>query len=41
MYGARLSEELVGLIDAWAKTKKLSRSEAMRQLIELALKSEK
>ena len=38
MYGARLSDELVGQIDAWAKTEKISRSEAIRRLVELGLK---
>ena len=36
MYGARLSNELVGQIDAWAKVEKLSLSEAMRRLDVLA-----
>lgn len=38
MYGARLSDELVGSIDAWAKAEKISRSEAIRRLVELGLK---
>lgn len=38
MYGARLSKELVGKIDTWAKAEKVNRSEAMRRLIELGLK---
>ncbi|PZF76417.1 hypothetical protein DK847_14680 [Aestuariivirga litoralis] len=37
MYGARLSEELVTKIDVWANKNDLSRSEAIRQLIEVAL----
>ena len=41
MYGARLSDELVGQIDAWAKVEKLSRSEAIRRLVELGLKGKR
>jgi predicted DNA-binding protein len=38
MYGARLSNDLVERLDAWAKTNRVSRSEAIRRLIELGLK---
>jgi metal-responsive CopG/Arc/MetJ family transcriptional regulator len=41
MYGARLSDELVGQIDGWAKVEKLSRSEAIRRLVELGLKGKR
>jgi metal-responsive CopG/Arc/MetJ family transcriptional regulator len=41
MYGARLSDQLVGQIDAWAKAEKLSRSEAIRRLVELGLKGQR
>lgn len=37
MYGARLSKELVGKIDAWAKKHDTSRSEAIRRLVERGL----
>jgi metal-responsive CopG/Arc/MetJ family transcriptional regulator len=39
MYGARLSDELVAKIDKWAKDQGVSRSEAIRRLVALALKS--
>lgn len=39
MYGARLSDEFVAKIDKWAEAQGVSRSEAMRKLIELGLKS--
>ena len=39
MYGARLSDELVAKIDKWAKAEGVSRSEAIRQLLALGLKS--
>jgi Ribbon-helix-helix protein, copG family len=39
MYGARLSAELVGQIDAWAKANETTRSEAIRRLVELGLRS--
>jgi metal-responsive CopG/Arc/MetJ family transcriptional regulator len=39
MYGARLSDELVEQIDAWAKANEVSRSEAIRRLVELGLKA--
>jgi metal-responsive CopG/Arc/MetJ family transcriptional regulator len=38
MYGARLSNELVARIDAWAGENEVSRSEAIRRLVELGLK---
>ena len=38
MYGARLPEDLVAAIDVWAKAQGISRSEAIRRLVELALK---
>jgi hypothetical protein len=38
MYGARLSDELVEQIDAWAEDNEVSRSEAIRRLVELGLK---
>jgi len=38
MYGARLPDELVKRLDAWAKVRGLSRSEAIRQLVEAGLK---
>ena len=38
MYGARLSDELVEQIDTWAKAQDVSRSEAIRRLVELGLK---
>lgn len=41
MYGARLSDELVGQIDAWAKVEKVSRSEAIRRLVMVGLKKGK
>jgi len=41
MYGARLSDELVRKLDAWAKAEKISRSEAIRRLVELGLKATK
>jgi hypothetical protein len=41
MYGARLSDELVKQIDAWAKAEKVSRSEAIRRLVEMGLKGKK
>lgn len=41
MYGARLSDELVARIDAWAKTNEVSRSEAIRRLVELGLRKGK
>jgi metal-responsive CopG/Arc/MetJ family transcriptional regulator len=39
MYGARLSDELVQQIDAWAEANDVSRSEAIRRLVEIGLKS--
>jgi predicted transcriptional regulator len=39
MIGLRLSPELTDRIDSWAESRDLSRSEAMRQLIEQALES--
>jgi metal-responsive CopG/Arc/MetJ family transcriptional regulator len=39
MYGARLPEDLVEMIDAWAKREGVSRSEAIRRLVEIALKA--
>ena len=41
MYGARLSDDLVGQIDGWAKIRELSRSEAIRRLVEMGLASNK
>ena len=38
MYGARLSDELVSKIDAWADANGVSRSEAIRRLVEAGLK---
>jgi metal-responsive CopG/Arc/MetJ family transcriptional regulator len=38
MYGARLPDELVAKIDAWAKANDTSRSEAIRRLVEKGLK---
>ena len=38
MYGARLSDELVKLIDAWAKANGTTRSEAIRRLVEAGLR---
>jgi len=39
MYGARLPQDLVLKIDAWAESEGISRSEAIRRLIEVALKA--
>ena len=39
MYGARLPEDLVIRIDDWAEQEGVSRSEAIRRLVELALKA--
>jgi hypothetical protein len=39
MYGARLSEGLVADIDTWAKANDVSRSEAIRRLVEIGLKA--
>ena len=36
--GARLSNETLGAIDRYAKANKISRSEAIRQLVERSLK---
>ena len=41
MYGARLPIELVGKIDGWAKAEKISRSEAIRRLVELGLREKR
>ena len=38
MYGARLSDELVAKVDRWAGKEGVSRSEAIRRLLEAALK---
>ena len=38
MYGVRLSDEFLGKIDAWAKANDMTRSEAIRRLVELGLK---
>jgi len=38
MYGARLPTGLVDKIDAWAKSNEVSRSEAIRRLVERGLK---
>ena len=39
MYGARLSDALVADINAWAKAQDISRSEAIRRLVEIGLKA--
>lgn len=41
MYGARLSDELVTQIDDYAKIRELSRSEAIRRLVEMGLSANK
>lgn len=38
MYGARLPRTLVEQIDNWATKHEISRSEAIRRLVELGLK---
>ncbi|HUQ38502.1 MAG TPA: ribbon-helix-helix domain-containing protein [Aestuariivirga sp.] len=38
MYGARLPDEMVSSIDAWAKANNTTRSEAIRRLVEKGLK---
>jgi hypothetical protein len=35
----RLSDELMAMVDAWAKAHGVGRSEAMRRLLELGLKA--
>jgi hypothetical protein len=37
----RLSDELIATLDAWAAAQDLSRSEALRRLVELGLKAKK
>jgi hypothetical protein len=37
----RLSDEFVAKVDAWAEANKVSRSEAIRRLVELGLKAKK
>ena len=39
MYGLRLSGTLAGQIDSWAKERDVSRSEAIRRLVEIGFKS--
>jgi hypothetical protein len=37
----RLSDELLGAVDAWAKSHDMGRSEAFRRLLEIGLKAKK
>jgi hypothetical protein len=39
MIGLRLGKERITALDKWAKSKDLTRSEAIRRLVELGLKS--
>lgn len=39
LVGARFPEEAIALIDAWAKANTTTRSDAIRRLVELGLKS--
>ena len=41
LVGARFPKEDIAKIDAWAKVEKVSRSEAIRRLVELGLKSKR
>ena len=41
MYGARLSADLIARIDTWAEAQGISRSEAIRRLVEMALENGK
>ncbi|MBZ0262986.1 MAG: ribbon-helix-helix domain-containing protein [Hyphomicrobiales bacterium] len=38
---ARLPQELIEKLEGWAKAEKLSRSEAIRRLIEMGLKGKR
>jgi Ribbon-helix-helix protein, copG family len=37
----RLPEEMLSTVDAWATSKEVTRSEAIRRLVELGLKTKK
>jgi hypothetical protein len=39
LYGVRIGDKLMNEVMAWAKSHDLSRSEAVRQLIEIALRA--
>jgi hypothetical protein len=41
LYGLRISDELMGRIEKWAKENYATRSEAIRRLVELGLKAKR
>jgi hypothetical protein len=41
LVGVRIPKETIAALDAWAKSEKISRSEAIRRLVELGLKGKR
>jgi len=41
LYGLRISDDLMGRIQKWAKDNSATRSEAIRRLVEIGLKAKK